>query len=128
MIGNTLFFVVAVPLLGGWLYLIVRYARANRRWFVRYMERDAGVRGFGLSDRSSFRFLQLVLQGMGSFPVWRMGPLMFRPDSDPEVERARQQAVGAVKLPLRILGGLLVLWVVAAIAAAAVLLVHWLAN
>jgi hypothetical protein len=128
MIGNTLFYLITVPLFGGWLYLIVRYARVNRRWFVRYMERDAERRGLGLSDRPSFRFQQLVLHALGSIPVWRMGLLMFRPDPDAEVERARQEAVGAVKLPLRIVGALLVLWAVAFIAVAGFLLVHWLVS
>src|SRR5882757_123785 len=87
MIGNILFYVVTVPLFGGWLYLIGRYARVNRRWFVRYMERDAEHRGLGLSDRPSVRFHQLVFHALGSVPLWRMGLLMFRRDSDPEVEK-----------------------------------------
>jgi hypothetical protein len=126
MIGNVLFYVVTVPLLGGWLYLMGRYARVNRRWFVRYMERDARHRGVELSDHPAVRFHQLVFHALGSIPPWRMGLLMFRPDSDPEVENLRQQAVGAAKQPLRILGGLLALWAVAFIAVAAFLLVHWL--
>lgn len=35
-----IFWLVASPFVALWLFLLIRYTAANKRWFVRFMERE----------------------------------------------------------------------------------------
>jgi len=82
--------VIVFAVFGVFLFLGARYAIANRRWFVKIVDRLARQQGTSWQESSRLQKARLFLEA--SWKVNRERSL-FRPAADPDVEVVRRVAV-----------------------------------